>query len=455
MSEKKLFIKLKYYCEGCGNDITNKVLCGNHKTSSRNEGEDYYKCEYCGKKQTNIKPGYIDTIYDVKPTTNSIVTPMRILEHDNTVSDTLESPDSEELFRTNNTDKLHNSNDTDTDTDTDSDSDTVSIIKSKSKSNIIKKETLNEIFMSAIASYLIKKYESDNKRYDITKYVVKKSLKKIIYDGNGINLVTIDGRKVTEDNCDPEYNTVIEHMYRWLNRKSSQYYGDLDIVNDICDNFVKQSFYPEFERILSEFYKTCINSDYDNGVYSRKKNNKTYENSEYYETYKSHNKNSEEGYIKHQFNETFKNAMKTELILDMLFDIEELTDRDPQIYLSLPSFGILGMTDCENDQYKSGIRLCEGLMIHSEECPKEYKIIFDTVINIRDRVKKLDESQKLLVKYKLLPEKTTPDELEKLVTLDIVEIVTLINSASIDISRTSFYKQDIDNIIEEIIAFLV
>lgn len=373
----------------------------------------------------------------------------------------------------------HNVSDSDDDTDdtddTDDSNDTTKykitkhkITKHKiPKSDMIKKEMIHEIFMTAIVNYLLKKYESKYKKYDIDENRIKKSLKDIIKNGRGINLTTVNGREVTVDNCDPEYKTVIEYMYKWIDQQR-KYYSNIRVndirVNDICDNFVKQSFYSEFEKNLSEFYNTCVNSNYDDDKYQKKKDYKTEDN----EKDKINEKNipkytddayydykySEEEYIKKQFKDTFYNAMKTECLFDMMFDIDDFIDREPHIYLSLPSCAILAMTDCENDLCKTGIRLSEGIIIHSNDCPKEYKIIFDTVINIRDRVKIFNKKQKLLTKYKLLPEKTIPDELESLLTPNIIEIVTIINNASIEISQAVFYKEDIDNIIKEIITLL-
>lgn len=326
---------------------------------------------------------------------------------------------------------------------------------------IIKKEMINEIFMTAIVNDLLQKYETKYKKYVIDENIVKKSLKRIIKHGSGINLVTIDGRKVTVENCDPEYQSVIECLYKWTNQQN-KYYKRSGLVKDLCDKFVRQIFYPEFEKNLSEFYKTCTCSNYDNNKDKKEKNisdKRSISNEKYMSNEKKISNydyiDSEEEYIKKQFKNTFYNAMKTECIFDMMIDNDDLMDRDPYIYLSLPSFGIMGMTECEDELSKSGIRLYEGRMIRSNECPKDYKIIFDTVIDIRDCVKKLDQNQRLLVKYKLVPEKTIPEDLENLLTPEIIEIVSIINSASIEISRLEFFKEDIENVIQEILILML
>lgn len=148
--------------------------------------------------------------------------------------------------------------------------------------------------------------------------------------------------------------------------------------------------------------------------------------------------------------DTFYNRMADEVLTSTIIDIDDMRDRDPYIYIALSSIAILSST-LHSLKY-NGILLFNKAIVTKQTCPEKYKILFEQLILLKDKLKSFnfnDDQIQLIKSYSTTnPNIIIPNELEKYKTRELMAIVASVTSLSIQISSIAHFKEIIDDVIK-------
>lgn len=270
------------------------------------------------------------------------------------------------------------------------------------------------------------------------RYLIKKVLKTTCTHMN--LLATSKGVQITAQNVPASYSDLFKALTNLQEFSTHGYnpeYLDQYYETVITEIEKRQTFNPMVEKIR-KFFHECM-----------KPNTRS----------SSRADSSIQGAVNvDTIRQTFYNIMAEMTILSGLIPKEDLISQDSYIFFGLSSFAII--ESVLNSKGCPGIRLFNGGIVISTNCPPGYKDLFDVLMKLKMSMtsRNLSEQQIRYIRIKALqnPDMQTmvQEELTEEQKRQVKDLVTMITDISINISQIGHFKEIIDDVIKFCISAL-
>jgi hypothetical protein len=278
-------------------------------------------------------------------------------------------------------------------------------------------------------------------RLQLLSNIVLESLK-IIRNSSRVGFYTVKGRHINQNNV-PEY---YKELYNALEqtkqiRNSNQLNNTL---RRMAIGIIGKDLFTSIINKVINFYLEASGVQIQNEQITPNNNNSANQLN------KRYIRNPQGDALTEDIRQTFYDIMMIAVQHDSdIIPHEDIITFEPYVVIGMPALSII--YNILNSTHSEGIELLSGRVLTNQNCPI-YKELFKKLFEVKQlfKTKKLTDNQIIFLKHKVVnnPSKPFPEQLERLNSPDLMNIVAKITDIALDISRLYEFKKNMGQFIQ-------